>query len=56
MRDGKVYGYTKFQKFDSNKFENPRFFINSQTFFLLFINVYKEKMFTIEIEDGRGAP
>ena len=32
---------------------NKTFFIKSANFFLvLFYNVYKEKMFTIEIEDG----
>ena len=35
-------------------FENPRHFYNIRKlfWFFLFYNVYKEKMFTIEIEDG----
>ena len=32
------------------------FFIKSENFFLLFYKVYKEKMFTIGIEDGREVP
>ena len=39
-------------------FENQRifFFLNPRTFLFLFYNVYKEKMFTIEIEDGAKRP
>ena len=47
--------WLKFQKFASNKirfsinFEN---FENARTFYVLFYNVYKEKQFTVEKEDG----
>ena len=38
-------------------FENPQnFLIKSANFFVLFYNVHKENMFTIEKEDGREAP
>ena len=44
----------------SLNFENPQkiSFYKIRDIFLLFLfyNVYKEKMFTIEIEDGREAP
>ena len=46
-------------KFDFEYFENPRNFLYKigEVFCLVFIyNVYKENMFTIEIEDGRKAP
>ena len=63
MTLGKVYEWSKFKKLPFNKirlslnFENTRiFFINPLTLLLLFYNVYKEKMFTIQIEDGREAP
>ena len=59
-----VYRWSKFQKFASNtirfsiNFKNPRnIFTKSAKFCLfLFYNIYKEKMFTIEIEDGRESP
>jgi len=50
---GRFMDDTNFKKIASYKisissnFKNQRFFVN---------NVYKEKMFTIEIEDGREAP
>jgi len=52
--------FSKFQKFASNKirfslnFENPRIFLSHPRTFLFvsFSNVNKQKMFTIEIEDG----
>jgi len=52
---GKVYGWSKFQKLASNKIQLSLNFANPQNF--LFYNVHhlKEKMFTIEIADGREA-
>jgi len=53
LTPGKVYEWSKFLKIC---FENPQFILeNTQTFLFLFYNVYKEKMFTIEIEDAREA-
>ena len=53
----------KFQKFASNKirfllyFEIRDFLENPQTIFLFFFyNVYKEKMFTIEMKMGAKCP
>ena len=38
-------------------FENPpNFCENPQTIFVLFYDVHKENMFTINLEDGREAP
>ena len=58
-----MFEWSKFQKLASNKiwfplnFENPlNFFIKSANFFVLFYNVYKEIMITIEIEDVREPP
>ena len=45
MTPGKVYE-SKFQRFDFHSIFN----------LVLFYNFHKEKMFTIEIEDGREAP
>ena len=45
MTPGKVYE-SKFQRFDFHSIFN----------LVLFYNFHKEKMFTIEIEDGRKAP
>ena len=61
---GKDYGWSKFQKLASNKIDvslNLRipkfFFIKSAKFFLVFvIQLYKEKMFPTEIEDGHRSP
>ena len=64
---GKVYEWSKFQIFDSIKI---RFLLNfwkfwkstifllksANFFFVLFYDVHKENMFTIEIEDGCEAP
>ena len=63
VKPGKVYGWSKFQKFVSDKIQYLKIlkihniFYKIRKFFvlLLFYNVYKEKMFTIEIEDGREA-
>jgi len=52
MFPGKVYRWSKF----SLNVENPWNFYKIQNFFVfLFYNVYKEKMFTIKIEDRREA-
>ena len=54
QRAGKVFGWSNFQKCASNKFR-LKLFENSRNFCLfLFYNVYKEKMFTNKIEDGRN--
>ena len=42
--------------FVSDKRQNEIILQNPRTFLFLFYNVHKEKMFTIEIEDGREAP
>ena len=49
---GKVYEWSKFQIFVSIKIfcENPRII------FVLFYDVHKKNMFTINLEDGREAP
>ena len=57
---GKVYGWSNFQKnclHQNSIFENPRnFLLNPRNLlFDLFKDVYKEKMFTIEMEDKRKA-
>ena len=56
MTPGLVYEWSKFQKFVSNKI---RFSLNLKfrelLFGVYFYNVYKKKMFTIEIGDGREA-
>ena len=53
LTPGKVYEWSKFLKIC---FENTQFILeNPQTFLFLFYNVYKEKMFNIEIEDAREA-
>ena len=44
----------EFDGFES--FENSIFFYKIREFFGLFYNLFKEKMFTNEIEDGREAP
>ena len=56
----KVYEWLNFQNLGSNKirfslnFENPR---GSQTFLSVFVLLSKQReMYTIEIEDWRGAP
>ena len=56
----KLFRWSKFQNLASNKirftlnFENLlNFFIKSAKFLFLFYYVYQEKMFTIEVEDGR---
>ena len=41
-------------KLDFENFENPKYFQKTAKF--LFCNVYRKKMFTIRIEDGREAP
>ena len=58
---GKVYEWSNFQnlpltKFDLLKF--LKFFYKTHEIFCFFISqcIYKEKMFSIEIEDGREAP
>ena len=51
-------GMIKFKKkyLIFENFENPRhFFYKIRKFLFLFCNVYKEKMFINEIEDGREA-
>ena len=63
---GKVYEWSKFQIFVSIKirsslifenFENLRNFLrNPRIIFVLFYDVHKENMFTINLEDGREAP
>ena len=62
MTPGKVYIWLNFQKFASNKI---RFLIILKihkicykicAFFVLFYNVFKEKMLTNEIENRRKAP
>ena len=61
---GKVYEWSNFQKYASNKIQFltilkiHEFFFLIWEFFILFLfyNVYKEKMFTIEIDDRREAP
>ena len=63
MTPGKVYEWSKFQKVTSNKIRFPKNFQNPYLFheireliFILVLNVYKTKMLTIEIEDGREPP
>ena len=53
MTPEKVYGWSKFQNFILTKFDKINIFLSLT--FLLFYNLYKEKMFTIEIEDGCEA-
>ena len=50
---GMVYGWSNFQKFASNKIRFFKLLKNSKNLFYKIYNVYKEKMFTIEKEDGR---
>ena len=55
------FKYLSPSKFDLHKvfenFENPRFFCeNPRIIFVLFYDVRKENMFTINLEDGREAP
>ena len=53
----KVYGLSNFQNFASIKILFCKILKIHEIFVLfLFYNVYKENMFTIEIEDGREAP
>ena len=61
MTQGKVYGWSKFQKLASNKIRFSLNFENPQNIFYkvchFFFTIYtKKKMFTIEIEDWRVAP
>jgi len=64
MTTGKVYGWSNFKNKPPTKFDfysilkiHEIFFYKLRaTFYLLCYKVYKEKMFTIEIEDGLGAP
>ena len=64
MTPVKVNGWLKFEKLAYNKirfplnFENPRnFYMKSANFVLFrFYNVFKDTIFTVEIEDGREAP
>ena len=58
----KVYEWSKFQKFASFKIQFKwkfskilkihDLFLKSANFFVMFYNVHKENMFTIEVEDG----
>ena len=56
---GKVYEWSKFQKFVTNKIwfilnlKIHNIFFKRELFLGLFYNVYKEKMFKIEMEEWR---
>ena len=64
---GKVYEWSKFQIFVSIKirssfnfwkfWKSTKFFCeNPRIIFVLFYDVHKENMFTINLDDGREAP
>ena len=60
---GKVYGWSNFQKFASIKIRflnilkiHEIFGENSRIIFVLFYDVHKENMFTINLEDGPDVP
>ena len=64
---GKVYKWSKFQILVSIKIRSPLNFLifwkstkffckNPRIIFVLFFDVHKENMFTINLEDGREAP
>ena len=59
---GKIYGWSNFQKFASNKFDFWKFWKSTKFFFLAkflffsFYNVHKKNLFTIEIDDDHEKP
>ena len=64
MTQGKIFGRSNFKNFASNKIgflkilKIHEFFLNQSNFFVFVLQYthYKEKMFTIEKEDGAKHP
>ncbi len=53
---GRIFKSLSVTNSNLENFENSRKFIYKIFVLFLFYSEYKAKMFTIEIEDGRGAP